>query len=73
MIEAGNRAYLLAYRRNAKLMGLMEQVARSTLTSGACGFAGPGPSRARNAQALERLQERGLADTDLDPRLAATR
>ena len=28
MIEATNRSYLAAYRRNAKLMALMEQVAQ---------------------------------------------
>ena len=28
VIEAANRAYLSSYRRNAKLMGLMEQVAQ---------------------------------------------
>ncbi len=71
MIEATNRAYLVAYRRNAKLMGLMEQVAQvdpdfhRLRLQRARAFAG------RNAQALRRLQERGIADRDLDPRLAA--
>jgi AcrR family transcriptional regulator len=71
-IEAGNRAYLLAYRRNAKLMGLMEQVAmvdpefRRLRVERARAFA------SRNARALKRLQDQGLADRELDPRLAAT-
>lgn len=71
VIEAANRAYLLAYRRNAKLMGLMEQVAQIDEE-----FRGLRVQRARafverNARAISRLQERGLADQELDPRLAA--
>jgi len=71
VIEATNRAYLAAYRSNAKLMGLMEQVAqvdpkfRRLRLRRARAFA------ERNARAIERLQERGLADPALDPRLAA--
>jgi AcrR family transcriptional regulator len=71
VIEAANRAYLAAYRRNAKLMGLMEQVAqvderfRRLRLQRARAFAG------RNARALSRLQQRGLADPELDPWLAA--
>lgn len=70
-IEAANRAYLEAYRRNAKLMGLMEEVAqvderfRRLRRKRMRAFA------ERNAQALARLQEQGIADPALDPRLAA--
>jgi AcrR family transcriptional regulator len=71
VIEAANRSYLLAYRRNAALMGLMEQVAqiddrfRRLRQDRARSFT------RRNAQAIEQLQRRGLADETLDPRLAA--
>ncbi len=71
VIEAANRAYLIAYRRNARLMGLMEQVAqidpefRKLRVQRARAFV------ERNARAISRLQERGLADRELDPRLAA--
>jgi hypothetical protein len=71
VIEAANRAYLVAYRRNAKLMGLMEQVAlinenfRQMRLTRAHAFA------ERNAASIRRLQERGLADSELDPMLAA--
>jgi AcrR family transcriptional regulator len=71
VIEAANRAYLLAYRRNAKLMALMEQVAqvdddfRRLRLKRARAFID------RNARAIARLQERGLADPELDPNLAA--
>lgn len=71
VIEAANRAYLLAYRRNAKLMGLMEQVAlidddfRKLRLERARAFA------RRNAKSIRRLQADGLADPGLDPLLAA--
>jgi AcrR family transcriptional regulator len=71
VVEAANRAYLVAYRRNAKLMGLMEQVAlinedfRQIRLRRARSFA------ERNAASIRRLQERGLADPELDPMLAA--
>jgi AcrR family transcriptional regulator len=71
VIEAANRAYLLAYRRNARLMALMEQVAQ---INGDFRRLRLGRARAfgeRNAQAISRLQQRGLADPELDPRLAA--
>ena len=71
VIEAANRAYLAAYRRNASLMALMEHVAQIDE-----GFRRVRSQRARafthrNAQAIARLQQRGLADPELDPELAA--
>lgn len=70
-LEAANRAYLLAYQRNAKLMRLMEQVA--TIDAG---FREQRRLRGevflrRNARAIEAFQERGLADPTLDPGLAS--
>lgn len=71
VIEAANRAYLVAYRRNAKLMGLMEQVSqinedfRRVRLGRTRGFG------RRNAHAIARLQARGLADPELDPLLTA--
>ncbi len=72
LIEAGNRAYLLAYRRNAKLMRLLEQVAniddevRELRRRRGEAFA------ERNARTIRDLQARGLADPDVDPLLAAS-
>jgi AcrR family transcriptional regulator len=71
VIEAANRAYLQSYRRNAKLMGLMDQVASID-----DGFRRLRLQRARafterNARAVERLQRDGVADASLDPYLAA--
>ena len=71
VIEAANRAYLKAYRRNAKLMALMEQVAlidddfRRLRLERARAFA------ERNAKSIRRLQAQGLADPGLDPLVAA--
>jgi AcrR family transcriptional regulator len=71
VIEASNRAYLLAYRRNAGLMRLLEQVAaidddvRDFRRRRGLAFA------ERNARSIRKLQARGLADPDLDPLLAA--
>ena len=48
VIEASNRAYLVAYRRNAKLMGLMEQVARDR--SGVSRAAAPARASVHEAQ-----------------------
>lgn len=66
-IAAANREYLRDYRRNAKLMALLEQVAlvderfRELRVERARRFA------QRNARAIRRLQEQGLADPALDP------
>ena len=72
LIEAANRAYLLAYRRNAKLMRLLEQVAnidddvRELRRRRGAAFA------ERNAKSIRDLQARGLADPEVDPLLAAS-
>ena len=62
VIEASNRAYLKAYKRNSKLMGLLEQVAnidpefRKLRTSRANAFV------RRNARSIAKLQAKGQAD-----------
>src|SRR5919197_1680398 len=72
VIEASNRAYLVSYRRNAKLMRLLEQVAtidddvRELRRRRGAAFA------ERNARSIRDLQARGLADPDVDPVLAAS-
>ena len=71
VIEASNRAYLKAYKRNSKLMGLLEQVAnidpefRELRTSRSNAFV------RRNARSIANLQAKGQADPDLDPVLAS--
>lgn len=71
IIHASNRAYFEAYRRNAALMVLLQQVAavyprfRELRRSRTAAFV------TRNARAIADLQERGLADRAVDPSMAA--
>jgi AcrR family transcriptional regulator len=71
VIGAANRAYLEAYRRNARLMALLEQVAtvdegfRELRRQRSATFL------ARNARAVRRLQRAGVADPELDPDLTS--
>ena len=71
VIDAANRAYLAAYRRNSKLMALMEQVAQIDSDFRELRLRRARAFGERNAQAISRLQQRGLADRELDPQLAA--
>jgi AcrR family transcriptional regulator len=70
-IEANNRAYLLAYKQNARLMALFEQVAqidedfRAMRRDRARAFA------QRSAKTIRRLQAEGRVDPDLDPLITA--
>jgi AcrR family transcriptional regulator len=71
LIDAANREYLLAYKRNARLMALFEQVAqidddfRELRRRRGAAFV------RRNAKMIRRLQESGRADPELDPLIAA--
>jgi AcrR family transcriptional regulator len=71
VIRASNRAYLEAYKRNAKLMQILEQVAvvdpkfREVRRSRSRVFL------QRNARGIKRLQDEGLVDPELDPMMAA--
>lgn len=71
VIRATNLAYFEAYKRNAKLMLILEQVAaidpkfREVRRQRSQTFA------RRNAAAIEALQEQGLVDAELDPFMAA--
>lgn len=71
VLESSNRAYLTAFRRNARLMALLEQVSHIDPA-----FAKLRRNRteafiSRNARAIERLQAEGKADRGLDPLLAS--
>lgn len=71
IIAASNRAYFEAYRRNARLYVLLQQVAavdprfREMRNARTTAFV------TRNARAIADLQERGLADRGVDAHLAA--
>jgi AcrR family transcriptional regulator len=71
VIEAANRAYLLAYRRNAKLMGLLEQAQHLDSDLLRLRLDRAHAFAKRNARAIRKLQEQGLCDTSLDPLLTA--
>jgi AcrR family transcriptional regulator len=71
VIEAANLAYLEAYRRNARLMALLEQVAAVDDDFRELRRRRSETFLARNARAVRRLQRAGLADPDLDPDLTS--
>lgn len=71
VIEASNRAYLTAYRRNAKLMRLLEQVAAIDDDVRELRLRRGRTFVERNARSIRDLQSRGIADPDIDPLLAA--
>jgi AcrR family transcriptional regulator len=70
-IEVANRAYLEAVRRNARLVGLMEQVGAIDERFREWRHATGRAFIERNAAGIRRLQREGLADRELDPELAA--
>ncbi|ORV50851.1 TetR family transcriptional regulator [Mycolicibacter engbaekii] len=71
VLEASNRAYLEAYRRNAQLMGLLEQVAQIDPKFRAFRARRADAFIARNAAGIADLQARGIAGADVDPLLAS--
>lgn len=71
VIEAAHREYLKAYRRNARLMALMDQVAEIDEDFRRFRHARSKEFAARNARVIARLQTDGLADRALDPLPAA--
>ncbi|GAB19144.1 putative TetR family transcriptional regulator [Gordonia effusa NBRC 100432] len=70
-IEMANRAYLDGYRRNAKMMKLLDQVAAIDSEFRGVRRARSNAFVERNARAIAALQADGLADPDLDPDLSA--
>lgn len=70
-LEASNRAYLEAYRRNAKLMGLLEQVAQVDSEFRAFRSRRADAFIQRNAAGIADLQARGVADPGVDALLAS--
>ncbi|MBS9534771.1 TetR/AcrR family transcriptional regulator [Mycobacterium sp. M1] len=71
VLEASNRAYLEAYRRNAKLMGLLEQVAQIDPEFRAFRARRADAFIRRNAAGIADLQSRGIADGGVDALLAS--
>jgi AcrR family transcriptional regulator len=71
VFEASHRAYLEAYRRNAKLMMLMEQVATIDPAFALLRLRRGQTFVHRNAVRIKQLQDEGLADPALDPTMTS--
>ncbi|MFG2828156.1 TetR/AcrR family transcriptional regulator [Streptomyces sp. NPDC048434] len=71
VLEASNRAYLEAYKRNAKLMGLLEQVAQVEPEFHEFRRRRADAFIRRNARGIADLQARGVADGEVDPMMAS--
>ena len=71
VLEASNRAYLKSYKRNGKLMGLLEEVALVDPVFGELRQRRADAFINRNARNIAELQKRGIADPDLDPEMTA--
>ncbi len=65
------RAHLEAYRDEARIMGVIEQVSRFDPQVTAMRFEGHVKNRKEVAASIRNLQEHGLADARLDPTIAA--
>jgi AcrR family transcriptional regulator len=70
-VEGANRAYLDAYRSNAGLMALLEDMAAVDEDFLRLRRERTEAFVSRNARAIRRLQKQGLADPELDAEIAA--
>lgn len=71
ILAASNRAYIDAYKRNAKLNLLLEQVATIDPEFRRLRLARSAAFVQRSARWIKRLQDEGYADPELDPDMAA--
>jgi AcrR family transcriptional regulator len=71
LIDLANREYLRSYKKNARLMALLEQVAQVDQSFRALRLQRSAAFITRNARMIRGLQEAGLADSSLDPELTA--
>ncbi|MEV3861201.1 TetR/AcrR family transcriptional regulator [Streptomyces sp. NPDC050095] len=71
LIDASNREYLRAYKKNARLMALFEQVAQVDEQFMQLRIERGNAFARRNAKLIRSLQERGAADASLDPLVTA--
>jgi AcrR family transcriptional regulator len=70
-VRRANRLYLERYRAEARLMGVIEQVSRYDRTVNAARMATQRHYAERAERAIRRYQHEGVADTALDPAVAA--
>jgi AcrR family transcriptional regulator len=71
LIDLANREYLRSYKKNAKLMGLFEQVAHIDEAFRKLRIERSRAFAKRNATMIRELQQAGLADSTLDPLITA--
>jgi AcrR family transcriptional regulator len=71
LIDLANREYLRSYKKNAKLMGLFEQVSQVDEEFRALRVERANAFVQRNAKMIRELQDAGVAEADLDPLLTA--
>ena len=71
IIAASNAAYFAAYKKNARLMQLLDQVAAVDPAFRTLRRARNRAFVERNAKAIRDLQRRGLADRGVDAEVAA--
>lgn len=71
LIAAANREYLLSYRRNARLMALLEQVSQIDEKFQTMRYERAMAFGERNTAMIRELQERGEVDPELDPWVTA--
>ncbi|MVZ99114.1 TetR family transcriptional regulator [Actinomadura sp. LD22] len=70
-VRRANRAYFEAYRRNAKMMAIIEQVATFNEEFQEMRRKHRAESVGRSARAIERWQRAGIVDAGIDPEMAA--
>lgn len=70
-IEAANRNYVESYARNARMMAVMEELAAYDGFTGTLMMQIRDRFVERNEESVKRLQKAGLADADMDARIAA--
>jgi AcrR family transcriptional regulator len=71
-IRAGNRRFLEDYRREARIIGVIEQVARHDPHLNTVRFEHQTRDRERISNSIAQLQRRGQVDPTLDPTIAAS-
>jgi AcrR family transcriptional regulator len=71
-IRQGNRSYLEAYRKEAKIMGVIEEVSRYDAEVSRTRINRQQDFGRHLAASIERLQADGLADPLINPSIAAT-
>ncbi|MGI5325159.1 TetR/AcrR family transcriptional regulator [Actinomadura nitritigenes] len=70
-VRRANRAYYEAYRRNAKMMAIIEQVSTFNEEFQEMRRKHRAESVGRSARAIERWQRAGLVDPGIDPEMTA--